>query len=618
MRRGREARTDASLSSPRLQLQVLQRLGWIPLKPGFNVVVGENNCGKSTLLQGMSLQFTNTPHRTLATVPARGREPETNARVDVTMVLGAEELQAALERMPQFAVEAWRDGTKRLGLALNHSLATGGLDFTTVNNAGSAKAGHCFSDERHLDPRQFLSFGYDVATKRVATGDAPSASPTAKVLWHHLSNLYRERLYYFKPERLNLGHGKAGPSLVLAPNASNLPEVLHQQSSTNPSRWERYNRLVQRVLPRVRRVATRVMNQDGQLRVELWTHDPATERDDLNVPLSESGSGVGQVLGMLYVLTTAEQPCPILIDEPQSFLHPGAIRRLFEVFHEHPQHQYIVATHSPAVINAAQRPHVVVVTTSEGVSHCRTVDSGTAEGQRLFLSEVGARISDVFGADNVLWVEGDTEEECFPIIARDILNVPLNATAIVAVRQTGDLDGKLAKTAFEIYHALSNSTGLIPPAVGFVFDREGKSDTEINNAKERGRDRERNVDRVQFLTRRMYENYLLVPEAVAALIAGSVGFDGVTEQDVRRWWNDNQWSPRFFKKVPAIGQQTPEIWTADVHGGKFLEALFSELSEQRVTYRKVQHGKALTEWLVANNPDALSEVASLVRPLLSP
>ena len=31
---------------------------------------------------------------------------------------------------------------------------------------------------------------------------------------------------------------------------------------------------------------------------------------------------------------------------------------------------------------------------------------------------VGARLSDVFGMDNIIWVEGETDEECFPMIFR--------------------------------------------------------------------------------------------------------------------------------------------------------------------------------------------------------
>src|SRR5205807_6323603 len=64
---------------------------------------------------------------------------------------------------------------------------------------------------------------------------------------------------------------------------------------------------------------------------------------------NHTGTGVGHVIAMMYVLVTAEEPRIILIDEPQSFLHPRAVRRLIGVFKLMPEHQFIISTHSPQV-----------------------------------------------------------------------------------------------------------------------------------------------------------------------------------------------------------------------------------------------------------------------------
>lgn len=58
----------------------------------------------------------------------------------------------------------------------------------------------------------------------------------------------------------------------------------------------------------------------GRVRASLWNIDPDTEREDLTVPLSESGTGVGQVLAILYVVFTSEYPRTIVIDEPLAAL----------------------------------------------------------------------------------------------------------------------------------------------------------------------------------------------------------------------------------------------------------------------------------------------------------
>jgi hypothetical protein len=53
-----------------------------------------------------------------------------------------------------------------------------------------------------------------------------------------------------------------------------------------------------------------------------------------------------------------------------------------------------------------------------------------------------------------------------------------------------------------------------------------------------------------------------------------------------------------------------------VRGAKLLEDMFDDLSKGRVRYHKVQHGLALTEWLIENAPDELVEVAELIQSLL--
>jgi hypothetical protein len=180
----------------------------------------------------------------------------------------------------------------------------------------------------------------------------------------------------------------------------------------------------------------------GHVRASLWNIDPDTQREDLAVPLSESGTGVGQVLAILYVVFTSEYPRTIVIDEPQSFLHPGAVRKLFEILKGYPQHQYVITTHSPNAVTAAD-PRALFLVRKEG-EECVVdqLDVSMARDQTRFLREVGASLSDVFGADNVLWVEGATEEECFPLILSKVAERQLLGTKIVGVLSTDDLGGQ--------------------------------------------------------------------------------------------------------------------------------------------------------------------------------
>jgi predicted ATP-dependent endonuclease of OLD family len=56
----------------------------------------------------------------------------------------------------------------------------------------------------------------------------------------------------------------------------------------------------------------------------------------------------------------------IAIDEPNSFLHPDAARTLIRILKQHPQHQYIITTHSPEVIAEADAKNLFVLKHKHG------------------------------------------------------------------------------------------------------------------------------------------------------------------------------------------------------------------------------------------------------------
>ena len=70
--------------------------------------------------------------------------------------------------------------------------------------------------------------------------------------------------------------------------------------------------------------------------------------------------GLAYYAKRIFDRAVADFPQVILIDEPQSFLHPGAVRKLIEILRQHPQHQFIITTHSPTAVTAAD-PDVLLL-----------------------------------------------------------------------------------------------------------------------------------------------------------------------------------------------------------------------------------------------------------------
>lgn len=196
------------------------------------------------------------------------------------------------------------------------------------------------------------------------------------------------------------------------------------------------------IFPNVKRIS--VFNRGGNT-VEVCVLNSSTpdDRDDLIQPLSESGTGLGQVLSILYILVTSIVPKTIIIDEPNTFLRPGAIRRLFRVMQENSiKHQIIISTHSPEVIAAAKADSIHLVRWENEHSVIESLSTDDTNDLRRALREVGARLSDFFGADQILWGEGPSEEDCFPKILSHFGHPLSVGTSVVSLPNTGDLERK--------------------------------------------------------------------------------------------------------------------------------------------------------------------------------
>jgi hypothetical protein len=56
----------------------------------------------------------------------------------------------------------------------------------------------------------------------------------------------------------------------------------------------------------------------------------------------------------------------------------------------------------------------------------------------------------------------------------------------------------------------------------------------------------------------------------------------------------------------------PADWERRIDAASLLEDAFTELSETRASYEKTPHSAAITEWLIANRPAALREIADFL------
>ncbi len=553
---------------------------------GFNVFVGQNGAGKSALLDALSLRFPDAPHRSSLTLPSTTTAQQPRSTVRATFRAMWPEIEDLLARVPN-----------RVGLTVPDTVKPdASIEFYRTKGEVEVRApfiGGSGMDPgaEVLMPGTLKHWGFDLLDgKRVyANSMQPHATPIALLL----SGQMRESVFGFRAMRNVADANRFDKATNLASDGSNLPQVLATLQLADRDSFLAFEAAVKRVLPFIGKITISPVDQSVQ--VALSNAHEQKARTDLTVRLSETGTGVGQILALLYVVLTSKTPRAIVIDEPSSFLHPGAVKVLFSIFEEHAHHQYIVATHSTEVV-AACGPHAGVHVLKHQLSTSATsFPPATHAASMAVLEAVGARLSDVFGAERVLWVEGPTEKNCFAeiIAARKELQSP--GTTVAGVQHTGDFIKRRVEDTVWRYKELSTAGALIPPAVGFVFDTEGltaEKQTELKKLSD---------GKIWFLPRRMYENYLIVPAAIAAVLDCPVsGVDG---------WLAAHGTE---KKYLADG---PNSVTAR-HGAELLNDLFWELSKQTIAYDKIKHGLALTKAILETAPKELDEVVEVLRQAL--
>jgi AAA15 family ATPase/GTPase len=142
--------------------------------------------------------------------------------------------------------------------------------------------------------------------------------------WSNIS----KKIYRFSSERIvqpicshsNHNNGE------LFPNSSNLAFCINNLQSTEKDLFDLLNRLLHRVFPTIHWIGAPA-SWNGQNTFELKVHTTPS-RGDLAVPINQVGTGVGNALAMLYVALTSRTQRFILLEEPNSFLHPRALREL--------------------------------------------------------------------------------------------------------------------------------------------------------------------------------------------------------------------------------------------------------------------------------------------------
>jgi len=607
--------------------------GQLTFKPGFNIIVGPNNAGKTALLEGITLRFSSVAHRSTLTRPTAMASDSPISYADISLIATGSEVRDVITSIgaSKFHIPLPTGHAHNSGQSfMDNLLQASELTFNIRYQVQQSSAGQIMRQkyptlstytpnmEHQTGNRLMFQYGVNVAQREITFMSAAHAAEGAD-FFLNVAQTLAARIYNFQAERFNVGEQAFGSNSVLASNASNLPETLHLLQTTKPKRYAKFVEYVREVFPAIHYLSVRPKPGGGGNNLQeviVWTEPDALDRNDLAFTLKESGTGIGQVIAMLYVALNADYPQTIIIDEPNSFLHPAASRKLIAILKEFPQHQYIVSTHSPEVIQAATPSTIVLLTRDPMESQARELNITQIESYQLCLSHLGVRLSDVFGADNVIWVEGLTEERLFPRLLPLVNDVNKHqVTSVLAVKHADDFRPnklKRLRLILDLYRKLSSAGSLVPTTLGFIVDPEDLSDQDKTDI------RKESTGLVRFLPRRMFENYLINAEAITALINMLPSFQGnpIEQKTVEAWLEAHGREKKYFEPLPKHDTLFGIEWLTNVNGALLLDTLISQISDEKERYNKLVHGQALFEYLYAKYPGHFREIELLLNDVI--
>jgi RHS repeat-associated protein len=133
----------------------------VEFKPGFNIITGQNNAGKTALLEALTLQFLPKPHRSVRTVPVPGAQPQNRSTVRAILVLSGKELLHSIQSMGDAesqlktagGVTHAYDGDGRRAAKVGSKLywyGSGGEVLAETDASGNLQNEYVFFDKRRI------------------------------------------------------------------------------------------------------------------------------------------------------------------------------------------------------------------------------------------------------------------------------------------------------------------------------------------------------------------------------------------------------------------------------------------------------------------------------------
>jgi energy-coupling factor transporter ATP-binding protein EcfA2 len=478
---------------------------------GLVLVAGANNSGKSALLSSLDIVAGIGPNSSVL----RHVGSEDPATVAATFITAEAERNSIFDRTPKSGWFMATGAGSRLQFVFQEedqnlqlsefraewpdrgmqTVVTTGWDTESPNY--SLKVMRALLPGEDPDPFALVSidprYGGPVPLQMAL---ANTREPAASIMMP-LLDAWRSRFYHFRALRPGTQREVAlqvAPTLV--PSGENLAAVLLDLLTNRPELLEQLRGLIAQIVPDIGRLGIRTNGNQMQI---------VFAANGLELNLKDLGTGVEQLLLTLVVGLTEAPPFTMVIEEPETNLHPAAQRALLgmlKIWAD--KRQIIAATHSSIMLDWSPGGdrlwHVTRAGETSSVEPVR-------EDPSVLLNALGVRLSDVLSSDRILVLEGPSDQEILEVWFPDVLRNPN-----VALLQGEGGDNARYADLFAEWLTGVDTIGV--RRVLYLRDRDELSPAAMSKLEA--------SSSVAVLRRREIENYLLDPAAVTAVLASLI------------------------------------------------------------------------------------------------
>ncbi len=224
---------------------------------------------------------------------------------------------------------------------------------------------------------------------------------------------------------------------------------------------------------------------------------------------------------LLTHITRAKNDTVLIVDEPEIYLHPDVQRQLLNILRETGP-DILLATHSTEIMSEADHSEILLVDKKKKSAHRLKDIEGVQQALDLIGSIQNITLTQLARNRRLIFVEGTTD---FRIIRRFALKLGLHDLAsgidLTPVESGGFSSWESILSFAKVFEkAVGSSLN-----IGVIYDRDYLPQEQVNDIVV---DLEKHLELVHIHDRKEIENYLLIPPALERAIQ-----KGILERETR-------------------------------------------------------------------------------------